>query len=184
MKQLILGGARSGKSRLAERLAAERTAGKKLNKEQQKKLIYIATSDASQNDAEMNDRIQRHQQDRGTNWLTIEEPTQLADTLLTQDSAEHSILVDCTTLWLTNCLFSQSNCWAQQKQKLLDTLPTLKADIIFVGNEVGQGIIPMGSINRSFVDESGWLHQDLAALCDRVIFTAAGLPLVLKGDSL
>lgn len=176
MLQLILGGARSGKSALAERLATSIATAK------QQRLLYIASSDASQNDAEMESRIKRHQKDRGDNWQTIEEPIALAATLKKYCSTDTCILVDCTTLWLTNCLFSTQGCWAQEKSKLLALLPTLPGNIIFVGNEVGQGIIPLGEINRTFVDESGWLHQDLAKLCDRVIFTAAGLPMVLKGE--
>ena len=178
MRQLILGGARSGKSALAERLAqsSSRQTGQRL--------IYIATSDASQNDSEMAERIARHQSDRGDLWQTIEEPTALAATLQQRCSADTCVLIDCTTLWLTNCLFSASNVWTAEKAQLLSTLPKLLGDIIFVGNEVGQGIVPLGEINRTFVDESGWLHQDLAKLCDRVIFTAAGLPLVLKGAPL
>lgn len=178
MLQLILGGARSGKSALAERIAIA------LASANQQRLIYIASSDASQNDCEMARRIQRHQADRGKLWTTIEEPIALAATLQKHSRSDTCILLDCTTLWLTNCLFSADNCWAKEKSKLLDVLPTLAGNIIFVGNEVGQGIVPMGEINRTFVDESGWLHQDLAKLCDRVIFTVAGLPTVLKGEPL
>lgn len=176
MLQLILGGARSGKSALAERLANSIATAEKQH------LIYIASSDASKNDTEMSNRISRHQQDRGANWQTVEEPIALAATLTKHCNTNTCVLVDCTTLWLTNCLFSKENCWAQEKSNLLTVLPTLPGNIIFVGNEVGQGIVPLGEINRTFVDESGWLHQDLAKLCDRVIFTAAGLPMVLKGE--
>lgn len=178
MRQLILGGARSGKSALAERLAQA------IAKADNQRLIYIASSDASQNDAEMDRRIERHKSDRGELWHTVEEPIALADTLRQHCSADTCVLIDCTTLWLTNCLFSTGNCWQQEKSKLLALLPNLAGNIIFVGNEVGQGVVPMGEVNRTFVDESGWLHQDLAKLCDRVIFTAAGLPMVLKGEPL
>lgn len=178
MQQLILGGARSGKSALAERLALE------ISRQTDRRLIYIATSDASQNDSEMAERIQRHQSDRGQHWQTVEEPTALAQALQDHCRADTCVLVDCTTLWLTNCLFAQTDCWPEQKQQLLKLLPDLPGDILFVGNEVGQGIIPMGEINRKFVDESGWLHQDLARICQRVILTAAGLPMVMKGAPL
>lgn len=176
MLQLILGGARSGKSALAERLATSQATAER------QRLIYIASSDTSQNDTEMQRRINRHQSDRGENWHTIEEPIALAAALKEHSGTDTSILVDCTTLWITNCLFSDKECWAQERSALLTLLPTLSGNIIFVGNEVGQGIIPLGEINRTFVDESGWLHQDLAKLCERVIFTAAGLPMVLKGE--
>lgn len=178
MLQLILGGARSGKSSLAERLATT------LANTEKQHLIYLASSDASQNDSEMANRIERHRNDRGDQWQTIEEPIALAKTLKNYSNKDTCILMDCTTLWLTNCLFSTRDCWKTEKSELLTLLPTLQGNIIFVGNEVGQGIIPLGEINRTFVDESGWLHQDLAKLCDRVIFTAAGLPMVLKGEPL
>ena len=175
MKQLILGGARSGKSSLAEKLAS--SSGKQV--------IYIATSDRSQNDAEMDQRIAHHQQSRPAEWPTVETAIKLADSLLQQARDDRCLLVDCLTLWLTNCLCSeQAECWPQQKQALLDVLPTLPGDIILVSNEVGHGIIPMGELNRRFVDESGFLHQAVAALTERTVFTMAGLPLVMKGEPL
>ncbi|WP_339340020.1 bifunctional adenosylcobinamide kinase/adenosylcobinamide-phosphate guanylyltransferase [uncultured Oceanicoccus sp.] len=175
MKQLILGGARSGKSSLAETLA----------KASGKEVIYIATADARYNDLSMDQRIQHHQQNRPSEWPTIEEPVLLAEQLTQQASAQHCLLVDCLSLWLSNCLMQDDNSvWQQQRQQLLDTLATLPGDLILVGNEVGSGIIPMGEINRRFVDETGFLHQTLAQQCDRVILTAAGLPLVLKGEPL
>lgn len=180
MKQLILGGARSGKSGQAEQQA----------KQSGKKVIYIATADRRHNDAEMDARIAHHQQQRPSEWPTIEAPIELAAALQANDSPDHCILVDCLTLWLTNCLFSDtpndstSNTWEAQRQSLLNTLPTLSADIILVSNEVGWGIVPMGEVNRRFVDETGFLHQAIAPLADRVILTAAGLPMVLKGKEL
>ncbi|WP_101757539.1 bifunctional adenosylcobinamide kinase/adenosylcobinamide-phosphate guanylyltransferase [Oceanicoccus sp. KOV_DT_Chl] len=175
MKQLILGGARSGKSKLAEQLASR--SGKQV--------IYIATADRKHNDREMDQRISHHQQSRPAHWQTIEAPHQLATTLTTHADNDSCLLVDCLTLWLSNCLCSEDqNCWHQEQQHLLDTLATLPGDIILVSNEVGHGVVPLGEINRRFVDESGFLHQAIAALADRVVFTAAGLPLVLKGDAL
>jgi adenosylcobinamide kinase/adenosylcobinamide-phosphate guanylyltransferase len=175
MKQLILGGARSGKSSLAEQLAL--ASGKRV--------IYFATANTDENDTEMCERIAQHQQQRPNDWPTIETPLELAAQLQQQASKDCCLLVDCLTLWLSNCLFHKETFfWQQQKQALLDTLPTLSGDIIFVSNEVGSGVVPLGEINRRFVDESGFLHQALAAQCDRVILTAAGLPLVLKGEAL
>ncbi len=187
MKQLILGGARSGKSGLAEQQA----------KHSGKQVIYIATADRRYNDAEMDARIAHHKQQRPSEWPTVEAPIELAAALQANDSPDHCILVDCLTLWLTNCLFSDApdtntdtdtdtshNTWVAQRQALLDTLPTLSADIILVSNEVGWGIVPMGEVNRRFVDETGFLHQAIAPLADRVILTAAGLPMVLKGKEL
>lgn len=175
MQQLILGGARSGKSSLAERLA--KLSGKSV--------IYIATTDTRYNDSEMDQRIQHHQQSRPSSWPTIEEPLLLAEQLKRQASDQHCLLVDCLSLWLSNCLMQDDQeIWQRQRQQLLDTLSTLPGDLIFVGNEVGSGIIPLGEINRRFVDETGFLHQALARQCDRVVLTAAGLPLVMKGEPL
>lgn len=175
MKQLILGGARSGKSSLAERLT----------KDSGKSVIYIATADASYNDVEMEQRIQHHRNSRPAHWPTIEEPLYLAEQLKQQASADSCLLVDCLSLWLSNCLMQEDkDFWQQQRQQLMQCFATLPGDIILVGNEVGSGIIPLGEINRRFVDETGFLHQALAKHCDRVILTAAGLPLVMKGNPL
>ncbi len=175
MKQLILGGARSGKSSLAEQLA---TSGGKT-------VIYIATADTRHNDQEMANRIQLHQRQRPDEWQTIEAPLLLAQVLQQQAADDRCLLVDCLTLWLSNCLLHEdSDFWPQQRQKLLDSFAELPGDIILVGNEVGSGIVPMGEISRRFVDENGFLHQALAPHCERVILTAAGLPLVLKGEAL
>lgn len=175
MKQLIIGGARSGKSSLAEQLA--QASGKPV--------VYIATANAALNDEEMDDRIKRHRQQRPGHWLTVEAPIELAAQLHLYSSQECCLLVDCLTLWVSNCLLSSnSKGWQQQRQALLDAIATLPNDMIFVSNEVGSGIVPLGEINRHFVDGSGFLNQSVAALCDRVIFTAAGLPLVMKGEAL
>ena len=169
MKQLILGGARSGKSRYGEQQA--KATGLYVD--------YIATAQGG--DEEMIQRIALHQQQRPASWGLIEEPLMLANVLQQQDGEDRCLLVDCLTLWLTNCLCHQDdNIWQQQRQQLFDILPTLKATVIFISNEVGQGIVPLGELNRRFVDESGWLHQDLAAVCDSVIWVVAGLPQVLK----
>ena len=169
MKQLILGGARSGKSRYAEKLAEQ--SGKDV--------FYLATARAG--DEEMTARIQRHQEQRPTNWQLIEEELFLANTLRKHDSKDHCILVDCLTLWLSNLLcHKDEQLLAEQKNALLEVLPNINSHIIFVSNEVGHGIVPMGELNRRFVDESGWLHQDLAGHCEKVDFIMAGLPLTLK----
>lgn len=169
MIHLILGGARSGKSRYAEQLAIQ----------SQKKRFYLATAQAL--DDEMEQRIKRHQTDRDEHWHTIEEPINLAKQLLAHDSPEHCIVVDCLTLWLTNCLLADdATCWAEQKRLLLDNLTQLQSDVLFVSNETGLGIIPMDALSRRFVDEAGWLHQAIAEKADKVSFIAAGIPLTLK----
>ncbi len=171
MKQLILGGARSGKSALAEGLASATDL----------EVIYIATATA--NDDEMQQRINRHQQQRPAHWTTIESPYELAETLRQQSASQRCLLVDCLTLWLSNLLCDARDTESARKA-LLETVAGLPGEIIFVSNEVGLGVIPMGRLSRQFVDESGRLHQSLAQQCDRVVFTAAGLPLIMKGDPL
>ncbi len=173
MKHLILGGARSGKSRYAEQLAQA----------SHKEVIYIATGTAG--DEEMQERIEKHQADRPRHWQTIEEPFLLADKLEEYDSTRYFILVDCLTLWLSNILFDpqgsyQEDVFLQQKQALLAVLPTLQADLTLVSNEVGSGIIPMHSMSRRFVDEAGRLHQQLAQICPQVTLVTAGLAQQLK----
>lgn len=168
MKQLVLGGARSGKSRHAESLAE--ASGKSL--------IYIATGQAL--DEEMAARIEHHRETRVADWQTIEEPVHLADTLqrLQREKADAVVLVDCLTLWLSNCL--ADNCWDQERDALIALWPELKLDCILVSNEVGSGVVPLGPLSRTFVDESGRLHQQLAQSCDSVQLVVAGLALTLK----
>ena len=171
MIELVLGGARSGKSTYAE----QQVIATGLER------VYIAT--ASAGDGEMSERIALHQSQRADkNWRTLEEPVLLADLLLAESTVDNCILVDCLTLWLSNCLFHpDSTCWDEQKAALLKTLPLIKGPVVFVSNEVGQGIIPLGEINRRFVDESGWLHQAIAQQVEKVTFVTAGLPQRLKG---
>ena len=178
---LVLGGARSGKSSLAERCA------KKLNLP----VTYIATAQSL--DREMESRIARHQKDRPSHWKTIESPTQLASAIesiieTNQESIELCILVDCLTLWLTNCLCQHDLVYfEQEKQQLLSTLIRSQkhsnVHIILVSNEVGHGIVPMGDLSREFVDQAGWLHQAIAEIADQVDFVMAGLPLALKTNN-
>ncbi len=164
--ELILGGARSGKSTLAEQRArASEFAA-----------IYIATATAD--DSEMASRIEHHQLRSGAEWRLVEEPLALATALRAWHSPQRCIVVDCLTLWLSNCL--HRDCWEEQKESLLSTLPQLSGHIILVSNETGLGVVPMGQLSRHFVDEAGILHQQLAALCQRVTLTVAGLPLALK----
>lgn len=173
MLQLILGGARSGKSKLAEQIAKETS----LN------VIYIATAQAW--DEEMQLRIAHHQSQRPSEWQLIEETYYLADTLKKNDQEGQLILVDCLTLWMSNLLIhDDQNLQIQECQKLLQVLPKLQSQVILVSNETGLGVVPMGEITRKFVDESGRLHQQLGQLADRVVFCIAGFSMVLKGESL
>jgi adenosylcobinamide kinase/adenosylcobinamide-phosphate guanylyltransferase len=172
MHTLILGGARSGKSALAERLALDSGHG----------VVYIAT--AQPRDGEMADRIAHHRARRPADWACVEEPLALADALRRHARADRCVLVDCLTLWLSNLLGeADAPCFERERSALLDTLPQLPGEVLLVSNEVGMGVVPMGELSRRFVDEAGRLHQALAAACDRVIFVAAGLPLTLKGNA-
>ena len=168
MKQLILGGARSGKSAYAQRLAEQ--SGHEV--------IYLAT--ASAGDAEMAARIKQHQADRPAHWRLIEEPVALAQILRQHAADGVCILVDCLTLWLSNLLGEGDEALAQQRSALLDSFASLPGRIILVSNEVGMGIIPMGELSRRFVDEAGRLHQQLAQQCDTVTLMVAGLPYPIK----
>jgi len=165
---LVLGGARSGKSTFAEQKALDlnRTEGK---------LVYIATATAG--DQEMSERIQQHQARRGKEWHLIEEPIVLSKQISCANN-EDTILIDCLTLWLSNCL--HKNCWAEQREAFLQALITTQANVVMVSNEVGSGIVPMGQMSRQFIDQSGWLHQALSASCSTVTLIIAGLPIHLK----
>ncbi|MBC2692009.1 bifunctional adenosylcobinamide kinase/adenosylcobinamide-phosphate guanylyltransferase [Pseudomonas kielensis] len=173
MLQLILGGARSGKSRLAEKLATDSSLA----------VTYIATSQPL--DGEMNARVAHHRARRPAEWGLIEEPLALARVLRETASAERCLLVDCLTLWLTNLLMLDNpERLAQEREALLDCLAALPGEVIFVSNETGMGVVPLGELTRRYVDEAGWLHQALAERCQRVVLTVAGLPLTLKGTAL
>lgn len=168
MKQLVLGGARSGKSRFAEELAL---AG-------DKQLVYIATAQGL--DGEMQQRISHHQNQRDIRWQTIEEPLALASSLQQYSAENTCILVDCLTLWLTNILLAGEEIFQREYATFLAALPQLAGDIILVSNEVGMGIVAADPLSRRFVDEAGRLHQILAKTCHNVTLVVAGLPLTLK----
>lgn len=169
MLELILGGARSGKSRLAERLALESGLP----------VTYIATSQPL--DGEMTERIAHHRARRPVDWALVEEPLALARVLRENARKGHFILVDCLTLWLTNLLMQDDAArLIEERDALLDCLATLPGRVLLVSNETGLGIVPLGELSRRYVDEAGWLHQALAERCQRVSFVVAGLPMVLK----
>jgi adenosylcobinamide kinase/adenosylcobinamide-phosphate guanylyltransferase len=181
---LLIGGARSGKSALAERLAAE--SGRAVT--------VVATAQAW--DEEMAARIVAHRHQRPAHWRTVEAPSALAAALQAADGPGRMLVVDCLTLWLSNLLLADvppdvdlntvralqpGPAWLDQRAALLATLPALQADVVLIGNEVGHGIVPMGALNRLFVDENGRLHQALAALSTQVQFVMAGCVLPMKG---
>jgi adenosylcobinamide kinase / adenosylcobinamide-phosphate guanylyltransferase len=169
MKTLILGGVRSGKSRYAGELAGAKAGP----------VTVIAT--ASAEDAEMSARIEAHRRKRPREWTLIEEPLYLGAALRGADTPAGVIIVDCLTLWLSNLLCGEdADVIRRETDNLLDTLPKLRGDCALISNEVGFGIIPASALARRFGDESGSLHQRLAALCDRVILMVAGIPVTLK----
>lgn len=170
---LVLGGARSGKSTYAEKLAKDNNLA----------VAYIATAQVY--DDEFRARIQHHQDRRPADWTLVEEPHYLANILKKLATAENCLIVDCLTLWLAqwicpDCNPPKSSSWQEQREALLQVLPTLPGKIILVSNEVGMGIVPLGAINRQFQDEQGRLNQAIASIADQVSFVAAGLPLRLK----
>jgi adenosylcobinamide kinase / adenosylcobinamide-phosphate guanylyltransferase len=181
MKELILGGARSGKSLLAEKRAAESGL----------RVIYLATAEAR--DGEMSRRIAHHRERRPADWGCAEETLHLAARLRELAAPDICILVDCLTLWLSNLLFAGQAAtqaeageaiacplFANETTALIELLPQLPGQIILVSNEVGWGIVPMHPVSRLFADEQGRLNQRVAAVCERVTLVAAGLPLTLK----
>lgn len=180
-RTLILGGARSGKSAHAERLAI--ASGREV--------VVIATARAD--DSEMALRIAHHRRQRPAAWATVEEPLALGDALLQWSTPERLVLVDCLTLWLSNLLFSEvqdfpevgritpPDCFAVQRERFLQALEAVTGDVVLVSNEVGLGVVPFGAVTRWFADEAGRLNQAVAARCERAVLVVAGLPLALKG---
>ena len=165
---LILGGARSGKSAHGEALAEAHSGA----------LVYIATAEAR--DGEMEARIAAHRARRGPRWTTVEEPLALNDALAQTASPDGAVLVDCLTLWLANLIEAERDIEAEGST-LAAALATLPGALVLVSNEVGLGIVPDNAHARAFRDHAGRLHQRIAAVADRVLFMAAGLPLTLKG---
>ncbi len=166
---LVIGGARSGKSRNAEALALRTGLAP----------VYVATATAW--DAEMQARIERHRDGRaGAGWRTIEEPLALVEVLRREAVPGRVLLVDCLTLWLSNLVLGGHDT-ERACSTLVAEVPKAAAPIFFVSNEVGWGIVPDHKLGRDFRDAQGLLNQAMAQVCDRVLLVAAGLPLVLKG---
>ena len=163
----FLGGARSGKSRLAQQLAEAQSGA----------LVYLATGQAF--DAEMVDRIQRHRTDRGPRWRTVDCPLELPAAIAREAVTGNIVLVDCLTLWSSNLLLADADASAAAND-LLAAVAGATGPIILVSNEVGLGIVPDNALARRFRDDVGRLHQAVAALADAVHFVAAGLSLRLK----
>ncbi|HYD95198.1 MAG TPA: bifunctional adenosylcobinamide kinase/adenosylcobinamide-phosphate guanylyltransferase [Noviherbaspirillum sp.] len=179
-RTFVFGGARSGKSAHAEALAA--ASGREV--------VYLATAQAG--DAEMANRIAHHRERRDGSWTTVEEPLALGAALAQWTAPGRVVLVDCLTVWLSNLLFCERREYpeigriepparvARERAQFLSALEQARGDVILVSNEVGMGIVPQGAVSRWFVDEAGRLNQAVAARCERAVWVAAGLPLVLK----
>jgi adenosylcobinamide kinase/adenosylcobinamide-phosphate guanylyltransferase len=172
MRTLLIGGARSGKSALAQRWSTERSSD------------VCALVTGTESDPEMAARIAAHRRDRPTHWRVREEPVHLGRALREEKSG--LVLVDCLTLWISNCLWPPNSAeadytiWRHECRDFLEALTKCKLDVIIVTNEVGTGIVPNNAASRVFRDEQGWLNQSVAAVCDEVYFVTAGLPLCLK----
>ena len=173
MLTLVLGGARSGKSRHAQALIGDRQA------------IYVATARRSR-DREMSGRIERHRVDRPSSWTTIEEPESVPRVVRTATPADAPVIVECATLWLSNLFERESHTPARRQQDILMTAVRELADasrlreVIVVSNEVGGGIVPTTRVGRRFRDLQGWANQILAAEAQSVVLVVAGLPIALK----
>ena len=171
----ILGGAKSGKSGYAL-AAAESLAPRR---------VFVATAQAY--DSEMRERIARHQEERGPSWRTVEEPLDISGVLRRESRPGQVIVVDCLTLWLSNLMTQEAVDKAQlpaRFQGLAAAVEACAAPVILVANEVGLGIVPENALARAYRDQAGALNQLMAKTAGRVVFVAAGLPLMLKGDPL
>jgi adenosylcobinamide kinase/adenosylcobinamide-phosphate guanylyltransferase len=191
MKTLLIGGARSGKSALALRWSGERSAN----------VCTLVTG--TESDPEMTARIAAHRRERPAHWRVREEPVYLGRALREEagsttqvlasvppslSAADTLVLVDCLTLWISNCLWPPDQAttdadfaiWRRERADFLDALAECKSNVIIVTNEVGTGIVPNNASSRVFRDEQGWLNQSVAAVCDEVFFVTAGLPLRLE----
>ena len=163
----VLGGARSGKSKFAESLVLKSGMNP----------VYVATG--RRGDDEMVERIEKHRERRGDQWRTVEEPLALVNALELSELSGTMILVDCITLWLTNLMMAEANV-EKEIEQLLNYLQRSRCPIVFVSNEVGQGVVPMNAMAREFVDLSGLAHQKLASVSKHVYFVTAGIPQKIK----
>lgn len=170
MHTLVLGGIRSGKTALAERLASDTNSS----------VVYLATATAG--DDEMRSRIQRHQQQRPAAWGLEEEPLAIGKVLSRSAQTPNApcFLVDCMSLWLSNLLHAGEEIFAREREAFLEQVNSYPGELVIVSNEVGLGTIGMDPLTRRFADELGWLNQSLATLSDTVVMSVAGLPMVLK----
>lgn len=166
---LVIGGQRSGKSRYAEDLVIASGLAP----------VYLAT--AASGDGEMRERIATHRARRGEGWRTVEEPLDLAGALARETGEGFHVLVDCLTLWVSNLLAADRSL-DDETGRLLEVLARVTGPVVLVSGEVGLGIIPANTLARRFADALGTVNQRVAAVVDRVVLVAAGLPLILKAE--
>ena len=172
-KILVLGGCRSGKSCHALQLA--QSLGKKR--------LFVAT--CVPRDEEMQQRVDRHRKERDPSWTTLEVPLQLATAIRTHSPSAEVMLVDCLTLWLSNLLMETGEIDPIRESiaDLAEAVRSAPNPVVLVSNEVGAGIVPENSLARKYRDLAGWTNQALAAVCDRVVWTVAGIPVTIKPAS-
>lgn len=172
VRQLFLGGARSGKSGLAEQAAMDSGLD----------VVYVATAEVTHSDdhGSMAQRVAIHKQRRPDHWRLVEEPLALSQTLFDLDQEPCCVLVDCLTLWLSNHLCKDAGGMDALLEQLIRQVDCTRHHIILVSNEVGSGVVPMGALSRQFQDYSGLMNQRLGQVCDVVTLAVAGLPLTLK----
>lgn len=176
MKNLILGGVKSGKSRYAENHLKDFLIKNSLNESQ---ACLIATAQAL--DDGMKSRIDRHQQQRPATWQLIEEPLNLASALQKAENKASIVLIDCLTLWLTNLLMKEDEVFLQESiGSFLLAVSECEIELVLVSNETNMGIMPLGKLTQDYCDNIGLMHQALAEQCDRVSLVVAGLPMALK----
>jgi adenosylcobinamide kinase/adenosylcobinamide-phosphate guanylyltransferase len=168
---LVLGGARSGKSRWAEGYVREHV----------RRPVYVATAEAG--DKEMADRIAKHRRDRDRRWRTVEAPIDVAGVLANPPRGCDGILVDCLTLWLSNVILKEGAATLRRRVRgLIAAVRACPVTVVLVSNEVGMGVVPVYPLGRDFRDASGWMNQDVARAADEVVFVVAGMPFVLKAQ--
>lgn len=168
---LVLGGARSGKSRYAQQLA-----------EQSQRVVFVATAKAS--DDEMHAKIERHKEDRPKEWLTVEEPLELRKVLTEHEVDSDVIVIDCLTIYTANLMEAEGENSAaidHRIEALCETLQKVQCNIVLVSNEVGSGVHPVSTLGRAYRDLLGEVNQRVARIADDVVLMVAGLPLALKG---
>jgi adenosylcobinamide kinase/adenosylcobinamide-phosphate guanylyltransferase len=170
--ELVTGGTRSGKSRFAERRALAHPGP----------VVYVATTQRYADDAEFEQRIQRHRERRPPHWALVETGPDLAATLREHAKAGSLVLVDCLGMWLMQFCGEEGfkDAWPAARAALLEALAEVKGEVVLVSNEIGWGVVGMSALTRRYVDELGWLNQAVAERCARVTLVACGLPLTLK----